>query len=162
KATLGSEAKLAPGPHHELLGECALSPAETDWARRAPVDLNAGHGLGIAPDLTTLCLALLELGILSQEGDRNRGERQASGPTEDALDDQALRSRVFARLALVEEGDYFALLGVSRSATDYEIQRAYEVLKQELRPERILSARNADLSEKLVTVLEVVDEAFEV
>ena len=37
-----------------------------------------------------------------------------------------------------------------------------ETLKRELTPTRVLTARNADLRDKLDTILLVLDEAFEV
>ena len=83
-------------------------------------------------------------------------------PQADPLDDEALRARVRARLALVEEGDSFALLGVPRTATSYEIRRAYLELRRTFEPARILTATTADLADDVRLVVEVVEEAYEI
>jgi len=158
----GATAKLGHGEHFNLLGECALSVAELELVRRAPsLTLDEAQRAGAPTDFPAVCLALVELGVLGQA---LAPERTPEVPSEreDPLDDQALRARVTARFALVEEGDYFEVLGVSRMATDYEIKKAHETLKRELTPARVLTARNADLRDKLDTILLVLDEAFEV
>lgn len=158
----GSSAKLGQGEHFNLLGECALSASELDLVRRAPgLTLDETQKSGAAADFPAVCLALVELGVLSQATTPQR-PTEAVSAREDPLDDQALRARVTARFALVEEGDYFEVLGVSRMATDYEIKKAHETLRRDLTPSRVLTARNADLSDKLDTILVVLDEAFEV
>jgi DnaJ-class molecular chaperone len=80
----------------------------------------------------------------------------------DPLDQEAIRMRVRARLALVEEGDYFAVLGVPRGATSYEIRRAFIDLRRSFEPSRLLTAETADLTNDVRTVLEVLDEAYEI
>ena len=60
------------------------------------------------------------------------------GETDLAID----RERVRARWQLVTEADYFALLGVRRDATAFEIRRAYQVGAPRLR-RRLLPARSA-------------------
>ncbi|HEY6722414.1 MAG TPA: DUF4388 domain-containing protein, partial [Polyangiaceae bacterium] len=158
----GGAATLGQGQHFNLLGECALSAAELDLVRRAPaLTLEEAQRAGAAADFPAVCLALVDLGVLARAA---APERVPNAPTEreDPLDDQALRARVTARFALVEEGDYFEVLGVSRAATDYEIRKAHESLKRDLTPSRVLTARNADLRDKLDTILVVLDEAFEI
>jgi curved DNA-binding protein CbpA len=78
------------------------------------------------------------------------------------IDERALRSRIAARKALVDEGDYFALLGVPRSATGYDIRRAYVGLRREFEPSRILTAQTVDLRDDVDEIVEVLEEAFEV
>ncbi|MFC1642542.1 DnaJ domain-containing protein, partial [Myxococcota bacterium] len=80
----------------------------------------------------------------------------------DELDEEAQRTRILARKALVEHGDYFAVLGVPHSATAYDIRRAYLELKRELEPARALTRNTADLRDDLDLILEVVDEAYEI
>lgn len=158
----GASAKLAHGQHYNLLGECALSPAELDLVRRGSAfTLDEAQRASAAADFPAVCLALVELGVLGQLSVAERSPAVVN-EREDPLDDQALRARVTARFALVEEGDYFEVLGVPRTATDYEIRKAHENLKRDLTPARVLTARNADLRDKLDTILVVVDEAFEV
>lgn len=160
----GERAQLAHGQHFELLSECALAPHEADLVRRAPaLSVQEASEAGASADFATVCLALLELGVLEPgEAPSRASSAQAAEAWDDPLDDQALRARLLARYALVQEGDYFALLGIARGATDYEVRKAHETLKRELTPVRVLTARNVDLREQLDTVLEVLDEAYEV
>jgi hypothetical protein len=157
--------KLAHGAQFDLLSECALASSEVDLVRRIPLlTLSDIQDSGAPQDFPTICLALVELGVLAHASAAEYAQREPepAPPKQDPLDDQALRARVAARFQLVQEGDYFALLGVPRSATSYEIQKAHTNLKAELSPERILTARNVDLQEQLQTILEVVDEAYQI
>ncbi len=90
------------------------------------------------------------------------GAADNRGKGADPLDEEALRQRVRARVALVQEGDYFALLGVPRAATSYEIRRAYVELRRNFEPARLLTAATADLADDVRMVVEVLDEAFEI
>src|SRR5262249_13642025 len=85
-----------------------------------------------------------------------------SGESVDALDEDAVRARVRARLQLVEEGDYFALLGVPRDATSYEVRRAFLELRRAFEPSRILTPQIADLSQDVRKIASVLDEAYEI
>jgi DnaJ-class molecular chaperone len=69
---------------------------------------------------------------------------------------------VLARRALVDEGDYFALLGVPRQATGYDIRRSYVELRRQFDPGQILRRNTLDLTEHVDTILEVLDEAYEI
>ena len=55
---------------------------------------------------------------------------EASDAQVAAIDAEGVRERVRARLQLVEDGDYFALLGVSHDATGYEVRRAFLELRR--------------------------------
>ena len=83
-------------------------------------------------------------------------------PARDAFDDAAIRSKIGLRRALVDEGDYFAFLGVDREATGYQIRHAYLDLRREFEPSTLLTAATAELREDVEVILEVLDEAFEV
>jgi hypothetical protein len=159
----GGEARLNKGEHADLLSECALSRREVELVRRCwnePLKNIAGSSM--PKDFPCVLLALVELGVLSRGHAPSVPASLPPSQPADSLDDRALRTRIENRLALVMEADYFALLGVSRRATEYEIRRAYEELKAELAPGRILTARNADLGADLDTILEVLEEAFEI
>jgi hypothetical protein len=117
----------------------------------------------IAPALPTLeALALLDIvaivDALPVESERAPSTAQAEGSSIDA---DALRHRIAVRRKLVDEGDYFALLGVSSKANAFEIRQAYLELRRAFEPARLLqypelSAFEADVH----TILEVIEEAY--
>jgi hypothetical protein len=162
----GGGARLAEGPRWELLSECALSEAEQRWLARAK-GATLDEALAGAPsdDLVPVLYALVQLGVLATEmpGMKTRPKKRAATRERfDAIDAQAVRSQVKARLSLVEEGDYFSLLGVPRSATAYEIHRAYLELRRGLEPSRVLNAATADLADDIELIIEVLEEAHDV
>jgi hypothetical protein len=69
------------------------------------------------------------------------------------------RALVMSRHALVVEGDYFQILGVSRDASAQEIRRAHEVLASELAPEALHPTVAAELAAQLEDIRAVLAEA---
>jgi hypothetical protein len=162
----GASTALQKGQNPTLLGECAMADAEAEVVRsindEAVGDIlrRVGH-----KDFAAALYVLVELSVLAVASGERRSAREskqnpASKP--DHLDHAALRARILARKALSEEGDYFALLGVARSATSYDIRRAYTALKDEYDPSRILTGETVDLRDEVELILEVLDEAFEI
>lgn len=161
-ARLGGEgARLAEGAQMSLLAECALTEDGSDLVRAA-AGWTVGEVLSASdPEWASVLYALVALGVIEVLAAVGGAEpRDEAGP--DPLDEEAFRGRVRARLALVEEGDYFALLGVPRSATSYDIRRAYVELRRAYEPGRVLTASTADLHGDLRLVLEVLDEAYDI
>lgn len=162
---LGNPAcRLAPGAAADLLDECVLAPAELESLRDA-----AGRALGEVldggqdGDFASAIFALAQLGVievLPAIGGPEQLEEPAADPS--ALDAAAIRERVRARLELVEEGDYFAILGVSRDATGYEIRRAFVELRRAFDPSRLLSPDLADLLDDVRSIASVLEEAYEI
>jgi len=162
----GPNIVLQKGDNPALLGECAIADAEAEIVRSI-TDEPLAETLRRAgqKDFAAVLYVLVELSVLSQASGERRAARQsqdkrASKP--DHLDHAALRARILARKALSEEGDYFALLGVPRSATSYDIRRAYGSLKDEYDPGRILTSDTVDLRDDVELILEVLAEAFEI
>ncbi len=163
----GTGTRLRAGPSQNLLGECALEADEVELVRSLD-----GEALGDtierarSRDFGSALLALVALGILEKAGTAAEPRRapvlDAPRPELDRLDHEALRKRIAARRALVDEGDYFALLGVGRSATGYDVRRAYTQLRDELDPARILTPVTADLRDDVDAILSVLDEAYEI
>ena len=91
-----------------------------------------------------------------------QGSVQAVRDSLQDLGNAEVRARILSRRALSDEGDYFALLGVSRNATSYDIRRAYLSLKEEFDPSRILSGETVDLRDAVELILEVLAEAHEI
>jgi hypothetical protein len=157
----GPGARLDRGPRSTLLGECALSEAEQAVIRAAPGRTLAEICVEAEGDLATVLWAAVELGVLGGlVAPRFAVERAA--PDVDPIDDDAIRSKVRARVGLVKEGDYFALLGVPRLATAYDIKRAYLELRRAFEPARLLTAKTVDLLEDVHLIIEVIDEAYEI
>jgi hypothetical protein len=161
----GRSVSLGPGAALGLLAECALSEAETAIVRGSS-GANAGTLLDRvgSEDFASVLWALVELGVLATEA--KPGPSRADDANEDVrhdpLDAVALRERIAARIGLVEEGDYFALLGVGRAATSYDVRRAYLSIRKSFDPARILTPETVDLKDDLESILEVLDEAYEI
>jgi hypothetical protein len=176
-ASLGGEAsRITDGPNHGLLAECNLLPQDLELLHRARggsiSDLLARATDG---EIVAVVHGLALLGVVevvpspdfarAGRGNgrgRSDGERAGDRAEVDALDEEAIRARVRARLELVEEGDYFAVLGVSHDATGYEIRRAFIELRRGFEPSRILTPRLLDLSDDVRKIIVVIEEAYEI
>lgn len=156
----GPKARVDRGKEASLLAECALPEAEDALVRAAEGKTLDELALE-SPSIASVVLALSALGALSvlapAEGATARGP---AGP--DPLDDEAIRAKVGAKLALVREGDYFALLGIPRTATSYEVKRAFLELRRSFEPARLLTAGTRDLYDEVALVVSVFEEAFEI
>jgi hypothetical protein len=80
------------------------------------------------------------------------------GETDLAID----RARVRARWELVSEADYFALLGVRRDATAFEIRRAYQAARRDFAAEGFPITLRRELAKELDDIANVLDEAYRV
>jgi len=157
----GPRARVSLGPRQSLLSECALRSDEMERIRsaqgRSVGDLLEGADAEIPNVLYALaCLGVIE--ILKAVAPA----REETPLEPDPYDEEAVRQRIRARLALVEDGDYFALLGVPRAATSYEVRRAYLELRRAFEPSRLLTAATADLHADVQVILDVLDEAFDI
>lgn len=163
----GNDARIFLGEHGPLLSESGLPEGEVNAIRG-----HEGHRLSelvsavSEPDAMQIFygLALLEIFRVTPAPEAPKSVRPSSqrAPAPDPIDDEARRSRIAARAALVQEGDYFALLGVPRQASSYEIRAAYLALRREFEPSRILTPQIADLAETVEKITIVLEEAYEV
>jgi hypothetical protein len=161
----GPRVRLGEGPASSLLAECALSPEELERLR-ASSGATLRDVLDVAPDgdLVTVVFALTQLGVLEilpSIGDASN-ELQSVSAGEAALDAEAIRERVRARAQLVDDGDYFAVLGVARDATGYEVRRAFLELRRAFDPSRMLTPDVADLAPEVRKITVVLEEAYEI
>lgn len=153
----GDERILGRGGEDRLLSESGLSSAD----QHAILDC-LGKPLAPVgrrePRLMPLLLGLTQLGVLTAGG----GEIQLVPIEVHArsrqLDEEAFVSKLLARRALVDEGDYFAVLGIARSATTFEVDRATAELLALYSQEK-LTAQTAHLRPDLELVRAVITEA---
>ncbi|MGC4067803.1 MAG: hypothetical protein QM784_24765 [Polyangiaceae bacterium] len=160
----GSKVRISRGAQAQLLGECALTSQEVVLVEQAQaVPLSEVLHRAPSPDFASAVYALVELGVLQTMAPAVEAKARSERPPQrDGLDDEAVRARVGLRRALVDEGDYFALLGVARESTGYEVRHAYLALRREFEPSRLLTASTADLREDVDLIVEVLDEAYDV
>jgi hypothetical protein len=160
----GLGVRIASGPSAALLPECSLAESDAQHVRAA-----AGRALRVVlddakdSDLATILLALAHLGVIEvvrSVGDvPGEEDSRAEGP---GIDGDAIRERVRARMQIVEDGDYFAVLGVPRDATGYEIRRAFLDLRRAFDPSRLLTHEAFDLADDVRKIGLVLEEAYEI
>jgi CheY-like chemotaxis protein len=147
-----------------LAAAIELSPEER--AALAAIDGQAdlpavarASGLAVAAVLP-LAWALIVLGYVTarREVAEVADETSHVGESDLAID----RERVRARWQLVAEADYFALLGVRRDATSFEIRRAYEAARRDFAAEGFPGELRHELARELDDIATVLDEAFRV
>ncbi len=82
-----------------------------------------------------------------------------SGATDlDGID----RQRILERVEQVRQADYFQILGVSRGATTYEVEAAFERITRELAPPRLSPAVRASLKNEIDEIERVLEDARDV
>ncbi len=165
RALGGEHAQLGYGPNRSLLDECALTRDEQE-ALEQMLNRPLSDALGDVGSLEFPCvlLALVELGVLtpSVKPGLVAAAESPHRRAHDRLDDEALRRAIRNRRALVDNADYFSLLGVPRSATGYDIRRAYLELKRQFDPSTALTTGTADLVDDVDLIQDVLDEAYEI
>jgi hypothetical protein len=112
-------------------------------------------------DVLPLAWALCVLGLaVARRADAELPDEATAlvGETDLAID----RARVRARWQLVTEADYFALLGVRRDATGFEIRRAYQSARRDFAADCFPSDLRRELARELDDIAHVLDEAFRV
>jgi hypothetical protein len=133
----------------------AAFDAQADLAQVARVT-----GVDVA-DVLPLAWGLVVLGLATArrtETDILEESTALVGETDLAID----RERVRARWQLVTEADYFALLGVRRDATAFEIRRAYQAARRDFAADCFPQDLRRELARELEDIAGVLDEAFRV
>jgi len=90
------------------------------------------------------------------------GDGAGDGERDRARDQEIDRARVLARYALVEEGDYFEVLGLPREASPHEVRRAHQALSRELSAAGLDPEVAAELEGPLRAIRAVLDEGARV
>jgi hypothetical protein len=158
----GGASVVGDGVRPELLRECSLGAAEVDAVRTARGQRIEAIAESMPDsDVTAVLYALWLLGVVDMV--QSVLDRPGHRPfVPDAIDEEAVRQRIRARLQLVEEGDYFALLGVGHNATGYEVRRAYLDLRRAFEPSRLLTPALVDMAEDVRRIAGVLEEAYEI
>lgn len=139
----------------EERGALAAFDGQADLATVARIG-----GVDVA-DVLPLAWGLCVLGLASaRRTDTEIPDESTAlvGETDLAID----RERVRARWQLVTEADYFALLGVRRDATGFEIRRAYQAARRDFAADGFPSDLRRELAQELDDIANVLDEAFRV
>jgi hypothetical protein len=117
-------------------------------------------GIDVA-DVLPLAWGLCVLGLAHARRTETEVPDESSalvGETDLAID----RERVRARWQLVTEADYFALLGVRKDATAFEIRRAYQSARRDFAADGFPNDLRRELAQELDDIAHVLDEAFRV
>jgi hypothetical protein len=160
----GDRIVFGEGDHPRLVIEAHLGQDDARGIEECK-GRNVAHVLSASEDVLPVAYALVLLGALSAVRGLApvlKAEPEYSEDELRVLDEEAIRTRVRARMAHVEEGDYFAVLGISRDATGYEVRKAFLALRRELEPSRLLTPRTADLREDVEHIVVVLEEAYEI
>ena len=166
--------RTAPG--EILLGLAQLRPPHGD------VGLAAGAGLAQVPHFAHrlreqrlglrhhhLSVRLVEaherlaalhvLRVLGVDGDDGAGDLRRD-LHQVAADVRIDRERILAKHAHVSEADYFAVLGLRRDASTFEVRRAYEAARRDYDPEGFASDLQSELAGPLREIAAILDEAY--
>ena len=112
-------------------------------------DADLSSALATAPRVAT-----------APEGDREFDDMPTDDRRQRSASDR--RAALLARYALVEEGDYFEVLGIGRDATAADVRHAHDRIARELAPDEIDPAVARELGAKIDAIREVVGEALRV
>ena len=151
------EREVVEGGFGRLADELGLTPSEESLLAR----LDGRHSLEdliAEPPVDELELLDLVYALHVLELVDLTGERQAQ-PKVEVERSQVDRARIGARLELAREGDYFALLGLSRDAGRVEVRRARAELVQTFADHELESATRRDLADELQELRVAIDEA---
>jgi hypothetical protein len=91
-----------------------------------------------------------------------KAEANLLGAALQAMAGERARARLLARYAPVEEGDYFAVLGVGRDADAAELRRAHQQILRELAPDAVGAQVARDLAAQIDAIRAVAGEALRV
>jgi hypothetical protein len=86
----------------------------------------------------------------------------AAGASPRPAPDDDTRARVLARHAPVEEGDYFAVLGVARDANVLDLRRAHDEILRETESDRLGPQLALELAPQIEAIRTVAGEALRV
>ncbi len=110
----------------------------------------------VAYGLAVFGIATLRRGASTDEEPELDDTNALVGETDIAID----RARVLGRCQLVEEADYFAMLGVRREASAFEIRRAFDAARRDFALETFPAELRRELAREISAISQVLEEAF--
>ncbi len=146
-------AEVRPGSAYGVLEEAKLTTDERAALDRFVSGAIAVDATQVDRETLGVMVALQLLGVV---------EVVAIRKPDGAESIVAVAERVRVRRALVEEGDYFALLGIPLEATGHEVRRAYVDLRRWFEPGRFRKGERSAMQDDVQVVAELLDEAYEV
>ncbi|HWM85081.1 MAG TPA: DnaJ domain-containing protein [Kofleriaceae bacterium] len=121
-------------------------------AARAPAAAAASTDKVVAPEAAAE-EEMPDLGPLTPDEERTLAEEVALQPRE--------KRRIIQMMRLVAGGDYFAFLGVARSADKRDLRRAYFRLSKEFHPDRHYKQNLGSFAPMLGVIFETATDAFQ-
>ena len=151
---------LVRGPDaRELMNELALEPAEREvlgWFDGVRSLEEVARASGRSEEgVLGLVFPLGCFGLLAPLSRAHRAGRRS-------FDQKVDRDRVLALFALVQDADYFQILGLDRDAGVLEVVRAHRRLSQEVSPQALAPEVVLALAQEVQVVRQVLAEAVRV
>ena len=152
-----------------VLDDMALSDEERTLARRfdGARTLDEIRASARVPDEVAegLAWALVALRLASAThaaADAPVARAPAHAAADAGGERQIDRARILSRWALVQEGDYFEVLGLARGATAHEVRRAHQALSREMSAASLDPGLVSELGAELGAIRAVLDEGARV
>jgi hypothetical protein len=156
----GTVLALARGPETgDLLAELTLDPSERQvlpWFDGIRSLAEVGRASGQNEDVVSAVAFVLSCFGVMAPASASRGLGRRS------FDQRVDRARILARYALVQDADYFQILGLERDAGTAEVVRAHRQLAQELGAATLTPEVTMSLAREIEVVQEVLGEALRV
>ncbi|HPH67270.1 MAG TPA: DUF4388 domain-containing protein, partial [Kofleriaceae bacterium] len=143
-----------PAGERTAIGEADGATELGQLARKAGSDFVGVAS--VAYGLAVLGIATLRRGVSPDDEPELEETHALVGETDIAID----RARVIGRCQLVAEADYFAILGVRRDASGFEIRRAFDAARRDFAPEIFPAELRRELAREIATISHVLEEAF--
>ena len=137
----GPEAEFSAQPTADMKAEDVSGAMAAKKPGGVRAEAASGNGVAVAS----------EAGAPSGVEERSEAAARGGG-----------RARILSRYALVEAGDYFEVLGVSRDATAADVQQAHASLARELGPEGLDPGLAGELGAEIQAIRVVAGEALRI